>query len=69
MTRAKPNSRNSELTAQILNDPMRYENLPKIYLYRRVVQATLFIDRNFEENIDAGEIADEACYSKFHYRQ
>ncbi len=47
---------------------MRYENLPKIYLYRRVVQATLFIDRNFEENIDGGEIADEACYSKFHYR-
>jgi AraC-like DNA-binding protein len=43
------------------------ENLPKIYLYRRIVQAKLFIDRNFHESIDAGDIADEACYSKFHF--
>lgn len=46
---------------------MPIENLPKIYLYRRIVQAKLFIDRNYQENIDAGEIADEACYSKFHF--
>lgn len=46
---------------------MPAENLPKIYLYRRIVQAKLFIDRNFEETIDAGVIADEACYSKFHF--
>lgn len=46
---------------------MPIENLPKIYLYRRIVQAKLFIDRNYEESIDAGEIADEACYSKFHF--
>jgi AraC-like DNA-binding protein len=46
---------------------MSAENLPKIYLYRRIVQAKLFIDRNYQENIDAGEIADEACYSKFHF--
>ncbi len=42
-------------------------NFPKIYLYRRIVQAKLFIDRNCEESIDADEIADEACYSKFHF--
>jgi AraC-like DNA-binding protein len=31
------------------------------------VQAKLFIDDNFAEPIDAGDIADEACYSKFHF--
>ena len=36
---------------------MPVENLPRIYLYRRIVQAKLFIDRNYEESIDAGEIA------------
>ncbi len=51
----------------IISNPMSIENLPKIYLYRRIVQAKLFIDRNYEESIDAGEIADEACYSKFHF--
>lgn len=49
------------------NKRMSAENLSKIYLYRRIVQAKLFIDRNYQENIDAGEIADEACYSKFHF--
>jgi AraC-like DNA-binding protein len=46
---------------------MPVETLPKIDLYRRIVQAKLFIDGNFAEAIDAGEIADEACYSKFHF--
>jgi AraC-like DNA-binding protein len=32
-----------------------------------VVQAKLFIDGNYAERIDAGEIANEACYSKFHF--
>jgi len=43
------------------------ENLPKLDLYRRIVHAKLFIDSNYAERIDAGEIADEACYSKFHF--
>jgi AraC-like DNA-binding protein len=43
------------------------ETLPKLDLYRRIVQAKLFIDSNYAESIDAGEIADEACYSKFHF--
>jgi AraC-like DNA-binding protein len=46
---------------------MTPENLPKLDLYRRIVQAKLFIDRNYADRIDAGEIADEACYSKFHF--
>jgi len=46
---------------------MPAEMLPKLDLYRRIVQAKLFIDSNYAERIDAGEIADEACYSKFHF--
>ncbi len=40
---------------------------PKIYLYRRIVQAKLFIDDNYFENIDLNNIADEAYFSKFHF--
>ena len=43
------------------------ELYPKIYLYKRIVQAKLFIDNNFAENIDLNNIADEACFSKFHF--
>src|ERR1700682_5399788 len=43
------------------------EEYPKIYLYRRLVQAKLFIDAHFAENIDLGNIADEAYFSKFHF--
>jgi AraC-like DNA-binding protein len=46
---------------------MREENFSKLDLYRRIVQAKLFIDGHYAEPIDAGEIADEACYSKFHF--
>jgi AraC-like DNA-binding protein len=46
---------------------MPREDLPKLDLYRRIVQAKLFIDGHYAERIDAGEIADEACYSKFHF--
>ena len=46
---------------------MTSNDLPELDLYRRMVQAKLFIDSNFAERIDAGEIADEACYSKFHF--
>lgn len=40
---------------------------PKVYLYKRIVQAKLFIDANFNEYIDLRDIADEACFSKFHF--
>jgi AraC-like DNA-binding protein len=39
----------------------------KIYLYKRIVQAKLFIDRHFAEKIDLDNIADEAHFSKFHF--
>ncbi|MBY0482703.1 MAG: AraC family transcriptional regulator [Chitinophagaceae bacterium] len=40
---------------------------PKIYLYKRIVQAKLFIDANYAENIDLSNISDEAYFSKFHF--
>jgi AraC-like DNA-binding protein len=43
------------------------QNYPKIYLYKRIVQAKLFIDAHYEENIELSNIADEACFSKFHF--
>lgn len=43
------------------------EQYPKIYLYRRIVQSKLFIDKNFGGNIDLDNIADESCFSKFHF--
>jgi AraC-like DNA-binding protein len=43
------------------------EEYPKIYLYRRLVQAKLFIDAHFADNIDLDNIADEAYFSKFHF--
>jgi AraC-like DNA-binding protein len=43
------------------------ENYPKIYLYRRIVQAKLFIDNKFSDPIDLDNISDEAYFSKFHF--
>jgi AraC-like DNA-binding protein len=43
------------------------ELYPKQYLYRRIVRAKLYIDEHFSTNIDLGRIADEACFSKFHF--
>lgn len=38
-----------------------------MYLYRRIVQAKLFIDAHYQEALDLDDIADEACFSKFHF--
>ena len=46
---------------------MTKEGYPRVYLYRRIVQAKLFIDRNYAEKIDLNNIADEAYFSKFHF--
>ena len=43
------------------------EPYPKVYLYRRIVQAKLFIDNNFASTIDLDNIADEAYFSKYHF--
>lgn len=46
---------------------MPAEQIPKIYLYRRIVLAKLFIDEHFAEDIDLDAIAGEASFSKFHF--
>ena len=40
---------------------------PRMYLYRRLVQAKLFIDKHYAEAIDLDAISDEAYFSKFHF--
>lgn len=39
----------------------------KLYLYRRIVQAKLFIDNNYTNKIDLDCISEEAYFSKFHF--
>jgi AraC-like DNA-binding protein len=46
---------------------MSTESYPKVYLYRRIVQAKLFIDSHYAQNIDVSNISDEANFSKFHF--
>lgn len=46
---------------------MTSDQFPKIYLYRRIVKAKLFIDDHFANNIHLNNIADEAFFSKFHF--
>jgi len=43
------------------------EPYPKVYLYKRIVQAKLFIDNHYAEKIDLNNISDEAYFSKFHF--
>jgi AraC-like DNA-binding protein len=40
---------------------------PKIYLYRRLVQAKLFIDTRYADHLNLNNIAGEAYFSKFHF--
>ncbi len=40
---------------------------PKLYLYKRIVQAKIYIDNNYDQNIDVSNISDEAHFSKFHF--
>lgn len=41
--------------------------LSKFYLYQQIVNAKLFIDSNFAENINLDTIAGEAFFSKYHF--
>jgi len=43
------------------------EQYEKLYLYKRIVQAKLFIDNHFAEDIDLDNIADQAHFSKYHF--
>jgi len=43
------------------------EQYEKIYLYKRIVKAKLFIDEHYANNIDLRNISDQAHFSKFHF--
>ena len=44
-----------------------WQNNIQKYLYKRIVQAKLFIDSNYARKIDLDNISDEAYFSKFHF--
>jgi AraC-like DNA-binding protein len=46
---------------------MKEFKYPNAYVYRRIVQAKLFIDHHYAETIDLDNISDEAYFSKFHF--
>ena len=43
------------------------QEYPKVYLYRRIVQAKLFMDEHFHEKIKLNAVAGEAYFSNFHF--
>ena len=43
------------------------EQYEKIYLYKRIVQAKLYIDDHFGDPIDLNLISEQAHFSKFHF--
>jgi len=46
---------------------MTTPDYPRAYLYKRIVAAKLFMDSHFSDDIDLLNIADEACFSRFHF--
>lgn len=46
---------------------MRKVDYPKVYLYRRVVKAKLFIDQNYYEPINLDVISGKAFFSSYHF--
>lgn len=40
---------------------------PQVYLYRRIVQAKLYMDSYYHEAIDLHAIADQAYFSRYHF--
>lgn len=54
-------------TLVAISNRVGMENYPRQYLYKRIVQAKRFIDTHYSALIDLDTIADEACFSKFHF--
>lgn len=46
---------------------MNSQPYPKSYLYKRIVQAKLYVDHNYAGPLDLDNIADEAFFSKYHF--
>ena len=52
---------------QAENQTKIMKEYPKKYLYRQIIAAKIFIDDNFEKNIDVSQISNKAYFSKFHF--
>lgn len=48
---------------------MSKNTLPKIYLYKQIVEAKLYIDSNYDQSINLDQIAHHAYFSKFHFHR
>jgi len=46
---------------------MQRNEIPKAYLYSQVVQAKLYIENNYDKEINLELISREAAFSKFHF--
>lgn len=46
---------------------MEKEINPKMYMYKRIVEAKLFIDKHYSEKIDLNNISNQASFSKYHF--
>lgn len=46
---------------------MTEEIHPKMYMYKRVVDAKVFIDGHYSEKIDLDQISDRSSFSKYHF--
>ena len=40
---------------------------PKTYLYRQIVQAKIFMDEHYADELDLDHISEQAYFSKFHF--
>ena len=40
---------------------------PKMYMYKRVVEAKCYIDSHYFENIDLEQISNQSKFSKYHF--
>jgi AraC-like DNA-binding protein len=40
---------------------------PKMYMYKRIVEAKLYIDNHYNEGIDLNNVSDQANFSKYHF--
>jgi len=46
---------------------MNGEINPKMYMYKRIVEAKLYIDNHYNEKIDLNNISNQASFSKYHF--
>ena len=42
---------------------------PKMYLYRRIVEAKRYIDKHYAQKIELESISEQACFSKYHFHR